>query len=174
MAAMAHSRIQNRMIALQEELDWEVYYLYSLIPEGASKEILFDHDQGIPTEVRPFLWEGDMAPPEIPNHWRAVYEKRRKLISANGNLSLIETPVFKRPWWGRQGVYGQSSRTYPEWTVDACQEWLLDRLESSLYWLAPNQNEPAFQSAAQLSDKASGDHSFSKLPPYTGAAPTST
>jgi len=87
------------------------------------------------------------------------------------NLKLIETLVYKRPWWGRQGVFGQASRTYREWTVDACRFWLLDRLETSRYWPDASRQEPILQTTSQLSDKASGDHDFLRVAALYRARP---
>jgi hypothetical protein len=158
-----HQLIKRRMIALQEELDWEVYRLYSLTDQGASEQILRDLPHGIASEERPFLWETDLAPTPVPDTWKSVYERRRRLLRTDANVKLIESLVYKRPWWGRQGVYGQASRTYPEWIVDACREWLLDRLEGSQYWPDTSRTEPTHQSTARIADKASADPAFLKV-----------
>ena len=155
-----YRRIKRRMIALQEELDWEVYRAYSLANEGASDEILSDAEEGIDAELRPYLWRVNRTPSEVPVSWRSVYERRRKIILSDPNIAHIETPVFKRPWWGRQGVYGQASRTYDEWVIEACHSWLLARLEGPRYWSDPRHHEPTFLSTAQLADQARGDHDF--------------
>jgi len=42
--------------------------------------------------------------------------------------------------------------TYKEWIVDACHDWLLDRLEDKRYW-----PRVELQSTAQLADRASSD-----------------
>ena len=159
-AEREHKRIKRRMIALQEELDWEVYRAYSLTEEGACEEILSDQLLGIDVQDRPFLWEEDQSPTGVPDSWKSIYENRRRLLRSDHSLKLIETHVYKRPWWGRQGVYGQAPRTYREWIVDACRNWLLDRLEGPRYWPDPRPHEPKLQSVAQLADKASGDHDF--------------
>jgi hypothetical protein len=155
-----YASIKKRMVALQEELDWEVYRAYSLTNEGASQAILDDEAEGIGAECRPFIWNDDSPPLGIPPAWKDTYERRRRIISSDSTIALLETSVFKRPWWGRQGVYGQASRTYEEWVSDACREWLLDHLESPRYWHDPKRHDPSLQSTAQLADRASGDHDF--------------
>ena len=75
------------MIALQEELDWEVYCAYSLTKNGASDQILNDRLIGIDAEDRPFLWEGDQAPAGVPDAWKSVYKERRRLILLSGALA---------------------------------------------------------------------------------------
>jgi len=159
-AEREHQYTKRRMIALQEELDWEVYSVYSLTEEGASEAVLGDRLVGIDAKDRPFLWEGDQAPAGVPVSWQPLYEKRRHFLKSKSSLKLVETLVYKRPWWGRQGVYGQASRTYKEWMIDACRQWLLERLESPRHWPAPKHHEPTLQSTALLADKASGDHDF--------------
>jgi hypothetical protein len=125
----SYSVTRERMIALQEELDWEGYRAFGVSPVGASEHILNDATRGIPDDARPFLWRNETVPDSVPETWRDTYECRRRLLSS-AELSVIETPVFKRPWWGRQGVYGRLSRDYEGWTAEALVKWLLGRLES--------------------------------------------
>src|SRR5262249_6651608 len=96
-AKREHERIKRRMIALQEELDWEVYRIYSLTEAGASEEIVIDQLVGIDANDRPFLWQENHAPASVPEPWKPVYETRRRLLRADHNLKLIETLVYKRP-----------------------------------------------------------------------------
>jgi hypothetical protein len=125
-----YSAIRERMIALQEELDWEVYLAFGLSPEGASDEIVHDCEHGIPVEARPFLWADKTCHDQVPLSWRPVYERRRKLLRSVPSITIIEDLVFKRPWWGRQGVYGRLARDYEGWTQEALAKWLVNRLES--------------------------------------------
>jgi len=163
-----HASIYNRMIALQEELDWEVYRIYGLSPEGADPLILQDCDQGISADQRPFCWSGDTAPTSVPERWRTRYEFRRKIALSKPELAIIEDCVFKRPWWGRQGVYGRLTRDYEGWTVDALCGWLQDRLESYLDFDgrqhgtgdAATKLDIALVSVARLSDIVRQDAGF--------------
>jgi hypothetical protein len=120
------ARIRRRMTYLQEELDWLVYKLYGLIDQTFSA----DANATIDKADRPYLWAKDSAPGSLAPELVEAYTTRKKLISESPNLGLIETPVFKRPWLGRQGVYGSASRTYPEQAKDAVGAWLLTRLET--------------------------------------------
>lgn len=120
----------ERLIALQEELDWECYQAFDLSQKGASLDIIDDESHGIPAEARPCFWQNDIAPDVVPAKWRATYEERRKLQQSTSGLAVIEDPVFKRPWWGRQGVYGRLARDYEGWTSEAIAIWLLGCLES--------------------------------------------
>ena len=153
-----YARIKGRVIALQEELDWEVYRVYGLSPIGSSNEVFRNNAVGIDESSRPFMWQTDEDAANVPAVVRQLYSQRRGVLQNSPVLSTVESLVFKRPWWGRQGVYGSASRTYPEWTRDALKEWLLDRLESPHYWSDPALHEPRLQSVAELTDKASGDH----------------
>ena len=126
----SYSRIHGRMVVLQEELDWEVYRLFRLSEEGASAVVLKTDDLSIDAEQRPFDWKTGSPPENLPSKLRDLYERRYRQMTDNCALSIIEDPVFKRPWWGRQGVYGRLSRDYRGWTEDALQSWLLNRLES--------------------------------------------
>jgi hypothetical protein len=154
-----HEQIKQRMIALQEELDWEVYKAYGLTDEGSCMSVLSDTKNGILSEMRPFQWDTDTAPMQVPKSWVKTYERRRRILSTDTNITLIETLVFKRPWWGRQGVYGQASRTYNAWIADECREWLLDRLETPKFRKGTKDN-PEFTTTAQMADVASADADF--------------
>jgi hypothetical protein len=127
-----YTTCHRQMVALQEELDWETYKAYGLDSFGASQAIIDDIQSlglGINPDDRPFM-QSDAGPsPSLPSRWTATYEERRRRTSASANLSLIETLVYKRPWWGRQGVYGRLARDYEGWQAEALEAFLLDRLE---------------------------------------------
>jgi hypothetical protein len=110
-----HKTTRERMIALQEELDWELYRCFGFSPEGASELIIKDSDTGVTPAARPFAWEDEVGPESLPIAWRTVYSARREWIRSSSQLSLIEDAVFKRPWWGRQGVFGGRARDYEGW-----------------------------------------------------------
>ena len=68
---------------------------------------------------------------------------------------MIETPVFKRLWLGRQGVFGHTTSDYSKRREDALRDWLLARLEEKSYWPEPN-----LSSCARLADRAREDADF--------------
>lgn len=119
-------RLQMRMVYLQEELDWLVYGIYGLTDERFNLR----HDIGISEDDRPFAWQGDTVPSSLPMELHEDFLARRNLIKSRSELKMIETPLCKRQWHGRQGVYGSSSGTYREKAINAMQEWLLTRLET--------------------------------------------
>jgi hypothetical protein len=127
-----HTSHHRQMIALQEELDWATYKAYGLDPVGSSQGIVEDIEldsSGIDPDDRPFMRSDEVAPTAVPPTWLTIYEDRRERINASPNLRIIETLVYKRPWWGRQGVYGRLARDYDGWQAEALKSFLLDRLE---------------------------------------------
>jgi hypothetical protein len=164
-----YKQLKQRMIALQEELDWETYHLYGLSSEGGDLQVVEGDDRILESD-RPYQWEGDDAPSTLSPSLVSRYTTRRQLAKS-GNLSLIESPVFKRPWWGRQGVYGRLARDYHGWTSEALKSWLLDRLESYFDFDGRMNDEgsPTSQidiglvSVAHLADIASRDSEFQEV-----------
>jgi hypothetical protein len=135
---------RRRMIALQEELDWQCYKLYGLTAD----ELTYPLDQvpGINLGERAFeivlardvvagktttTWfarHGSKPITEIPARWPASYkalvQKRIDRIAgaaADANIRLIEQPEYKRRW---------NTTPYAEQTAAALRSWLLDRIES--------------------------------------------
>src|SRR5690606_21023287 len=130
----------NRMVALQEELDWECYYHYGLI----------DQNLALPTDSLPELqlgertfeialargmaegkvkstWferHGSSPITELPAHWPDTYreavERRLELISSDRKLRLMERPEHKRRWYWE---------SWEDLEQAALRDWLLDRIE---------------------------------------------
>jgi hypothetical protein len=159
-------RIRGRMIALQEELDWECYRLYGLLPDDLRQtgddlpelklgerafEIVMARqiDKG---KLKTSWFERHGSTPiiEIPPHWPATYrllvERRIRVIETNKEIGLIERPEYKRRW---------NTESWADQQERALKGWLLDRLESSRYWPGVD-----LQTTARLADRASGDLEF--------------
>jgi hypothetical protein len=51
-------------------------------------------------------------------------------VAPSSDISLIESPSYKRQWFGRQGVYGSASSTFEDKRRDAIKLVLMRRLES--------------------------------------------
>ncbi|MEV0003070.1 BREX-2 system adenine-specific DNA-methyltransferase PglX [Micromonospora sp. NPDC050980] len=150
-----------RMIALQEELDWEVYRLYGLIdedltcadpPELALGERAFEivlHTSGAQTEW--FNRHGSKPIDRPAAHWPAAYrslvERRIAIIAANRHIGLIERPECKRRW---------STDGWEKMQKAALGEWLLDRLEAPELW----GGTPTPLSVAQLAERVGSDQDF--------------
>lgn len=156
----------SRMIALQEELDWQVYHLYGLLDEDLS----LPPDRVLPMKLgqRPFeiLMARQMAageldttwferhgstpiteiPAEWPRYYRHAVERRLEIIQTNRDIALIEQPEYKRRW------------NLPSWAAlerKALENWLLDRMESADRW-----QEPELQTCARLADSLRRDAEF--------------
>ncbi|MEV7624492.1 BREX-2 system adenine-specific DNA-methyltransferase PglX [Actinoplanes sp. NPDC089786] len=154
-----------RMIALQEELDWEVYRLYGLTDESLTVEEPPEIKLGERAfeielarkmangeiETQWFARHGSTPITELPVGWpaeyRAIVEKRIAVIGSDRNVALIERPECKRRW------------STPGWEAmrqEALRGWLLDRLEAPGLWAgAPNP-----MSVAQIADRMRHDDDF--------------
>jgi hypothetical protein len=163
--------IRGRMIALQEELDWQCYHLYGLLSEdlrydgGDLPELCLGQRafeivmarQMVKNELTTSWFErhGSTSIIELPGHWpepyRTLVERRIKIIETNNEIGLIERPEYKRRW---------NEEPWEDQQQRALRNWLLDRLESYRFWPDASRHEPALQTTAQLADKASGDHAF--------------
>lgn len=160
-AEAEYHSVRARMIALQEELDWEVYRLYGLIdedltcdnpPELALGERAFEivlHTSGAQTEW--FNRHGskpiDRPQPHWPAEYRSLVERRIATIAANRHIGLIERPECKRRW---------STDGWDKMQSAALRDWLLDRLEAPELW----GGQPTPLSVAQLADRVGGDQDF--------------
>jgi hypothetical protein len=152
---------RSRMIALQEELDWQVYRLYGLLdvdltaPAGsipddfALGERAFEivlASSGEQTEW--FKRHGSQPRTTLPGDWSPEYasvvQRRIEAIAADRNIALIERPECKRRW------------STPGWETlrkAALRDWLLDRLEAPALW----GGAPTPLSVAQLADRIRHD-----------------
>ena len=161
-----HERIRSRMIALQEEMDWDVYHRYGLITDGEAAELV-----AAPGSV-PDIWLGERAfeivmarrmkageldtqwfarhrstpvtefPGGWPEEYRAVVAKRIEFIEQNRNIGLIERPECKRRWL---------SDTWKDKEAGALRTWLLDRCEEWSLWYGPD-GQPRTMTVNRLAD----------------------
>ena len=165
------------MIALQEELDWEVYRLYGLLDEDlvASIDEIPDLSLGerafeialarapLVEATREWFRRHRSTPTAtIPNMWPETYQdlvaRRIEVIQSRPDIELMERPECKRRWEG------------DSWEVQekaALQGWLLDRLEGESLWRGPAAGRP--MSVAVLADVVGADADFrSVLDLYCG------
>jgi hypothetical protein len=156
------------MIAVQEELDWEVYRLYGVLDddltyggddlpglalgERAFEIVLARQMAAGEVETQWFARHGSTPITEIPGHWPAAYrevvQRRIDVIESHPLLHLIERPECKRRW---------ATRSWEAQQADALTDWVLDRLEVESLWR--DEHGPRVLSVAQLSDllRADGD-----------------
>jgi hypothetical protein len=156
----------ERMIALQEELDWACYRLYGLLED----DLTFPRDQ-VPRirlgerafeivlarqmargELQTTWFERHGSTPiaQTPKNWpedyRQLVERRIRVIELNPSIRLIEQPEYKRRW---------NTEPWETQQERALRSWLLDRLESPACW-----PQLELQSCAALSDRVRGDAQF--------------
>ena len=138
-----------RMIALQEELDWQCYRLYGLVqasdglgwpedrldelPELSLGERTFEilmARQMAAGELETTWFSrhahaGSKPITELPAHWpkdyKALVERRLQCIAENKNINLIERPEYKRRW---------NTEPWEKRQESALRQWLLTRLEA--------------------------------------------
>ncbi|WP_030521126.1 BREX-2 system adenine-specific DNA-methyltransferase PglX [Nocardia rhamnosiphila] len=165
-----HADVRSKLVAEQEELDWEVYRHYGLIDEDLTFPV--GHAPGIALGERAFEialarkiaageaesdWftrHGSTAKSEIPTDWPAEYrelvEKRLSVIRSNPYIRLLERPQYKRRWAG------------DSWDAKlqrALKDWLLDKLEDQSLWFTP-QGTPLPRSVGELAGHVEKDPEF--------------
>ncbi|GAA2591851.1 BREX-2 system adenine-specific DNA-methyltransferase PglX [Dactylosporangium fulvum] len=153
--------VRRGMIALQEELDWQVYRAYGLLDEDLSTndppelalgerafEIVLARSSA---KTEWFTRHGSTPITDLPAHWpseyQALVERRIAVIESDRNIALIERPEHKRRWAGKG---------WDALQAEALRGWLLDRLESPELW----GGAPKPQSVAQLADRVRHDDDF--------------
>ncbi|MFE3070561.1 BREX-2 system adenine-specific DNA-methyltransferase PglX [Streptomyces sp. NPDC059247] len=163
-----------RMIALQEELDWQVYSLYNLHPEDlrvsedpdspdipelalgerAFEIVLARRVAAGEASDEWFKRHGSTPITEIPAHWpaayRAVVQKRIDAIESSRAIGMIERPEYKRRW---------ATEGWDSLQEKALRSWLLDRIESRDHWFDEN-GMPALITLSRLTDNLSRDEDF--------------
>ncbi len=171
--------LRCQMIALQEELDWQVYGLYGLVSEEllfagepppihlgerAFEFVLAQDCANGSNETTWFDRHGSQPLTELPFHWPADYkalvERRVVAIRQSRDLALIERPECKRRWAGAEWGLLEKS---------ALEIWLLDRLEAQDLWPRDARPAPRLRSVRELVDTLSDDEEFRRaLDLYAG------
>jgi hypothetical protein len=160
------TRLRRQLIAWQEELDWQIYEVFSLIaPKDGVSLPESTALVGIPTdgialgerafeivlarrkvagEVHTTWFERHGSTPitEVPKHWPAPYrelvERRIQRIADDSNIRLIEQPEYKRRW---------NTEPWDEQLEKALEKWLLDRVERVI---GRNLNAPEGSESAKV------------------------
>ncbi|MGY1453788.1 BREX-2 system adenine-specific DNA-methyltransferase PglX [Streptomyces sp. SS8] len=169
--------VRARMIALQEELDWQVYTLYGLHPEDLRVSEDPD-DPNIPelalgerafeivlarkvaageASGEWFRRHGSTPITEIPAHWPAAYreivQKRIDVIESSRAIGMIERPEYKRRW---------ATEGWDAMQDKALRSWLLDRMEARELWF-DESGQPTILTLARLTDALSQDEDFTAV-----------
>ncbi|MEV6564360.1 BREX-2 system adenine-specific DNA-methyltransferase PglX [Streptomyces kronopolitis] len=169
----AWSRTRQRMIALQEELDWEVYHSYGLLTD-AEKARLTDPSPAAMTIPQVRLGErafeivlarkqaageiqtawfdrhGSTPVTEIPAHWpdwyRDIVQARIDTITSRRDIALIERPECKRRW---------ATEPWEKREKAALRTWLLDKCEDKSLWfhVLNDFEQPRTLTVGQLADE---------------------
>ncbi|MEY9215069.1 BREX-2 system adenine-specific DNA-methyltransferase PglX [Thermobifida halotolerans] len=170
-ARAAAESVRRRMIALQEELDWQVYGLYGLLSDAEAAAVVASDPSKTPeislgerafeivlarqiavgdSETAWFSRHGSTPVTELPRHWpeeyRRVVQARIDLIEKRRDLALVERPECKRrwaeePWEGREAA--------------ALRSWLLNRCERRDLWFVSRDGRddvPRAMILTQLAD----------------------
>ncbi|MET7290948.1 MULTISPECIES: BREX-2 system adenine-specific DNA-methyltransferase PglX [Streptomyces] len=169
-----HASTRARMIALQEELDWQVYYLYELhsedlrlpdpsaVPELALGERAFEivlarRVAAGQASDEWFKRHGSTPITEIPAHWaadyRALVQRRIDVIESNRAIGMVERPEYKRRW---------ATDGWDAMQRKALKSWLLDRVEDRAYWFDASGN-PTVTTLARLAENLSTDEDFTSV-----------
>ncbi|MGW1615625.1 BREX-2 system adenine-specific DNA-methyltransferase PglX [Streptomyces sp. NPDC002285] len=167
-------RTRARLIALQEELDWQVYSLYNLHPEDlrasdapdspdipdlalgerAFEIVLARRVTAGEASDEWFKRHGSTPISEIPTHWPAAYrevvQKRIDAIEASRAIGMVERPEYKRRW---------ATEGWDALQEKALRSWLLDRIENRAHWFDEN-GMPALITPSRLTDNLSRDDDF--------------
>ncbi|XVV37725.1 BREX-2 system adenine-specific DNA-methyltransferase PglX [Streptomyces sp. CA-100214] len=173
-------RTRCGMIALQEELDWQVYGLYGLLsskdvartsipperladcPKIELGQRAFEFVIAPNTEqdeaVEQWFRRHDSTPlTEIPAHWpdwyRKIVQARIDIINSRKDIALIERPECKRRWAGEP--WEKKERA-------ALRSWLLDRCEKPELWyeVRDGLKRPRPMSVNRLADQLGADENF--------------
>ncbi|MFF0482209.1 BREX-2 system adenine-specific DNA-methyltransferase PglX [Streptomyces sp. NPDC004435] len=164
--------IRGEMIALQEELDWQVYELYDLL--GASMTAPISDVPPIAPAERAFaivlarrVERGEVSTSwfkhhnhkftpvtEIPSHWPTAYQtvvqKRIDAIESSRAIGMVERPEYKRRW---------ATEGWDALQEKALRSWLLGRIENRDHWFDEN-GMPSLISLSRLTDALSRDEDF--------------
>lgn len=166
-AQVTFDEIRARMVAMQEELDWEVYRLYGLIADDVTysgsdlpglvpgqRAFEISLARTVETGLQTTAWfthHGYAPITELPRHWPTAYrdlvQRRLDLIATDPAIRLLEKPEYKRRW---------AQEPWEKRQERAVREWLLDRLEDRRFWFDA-QGRPLPRSVGQLADDVTRD-----------------
>ncbi len=146
-------RLDGTLVSIQEEIDWRVYALFDLptitanrvedvllpvAPEHRPMEVRLARELNTDISARIWFDRHKREPPaDAGGPLADLYRRRLRLIDAEKNLQLLETPETKRRW---------PPRDYEAEFQAAYRDWLLDRVEA----VFSEEDEPKALSARQL------------------------
>ncbi|KES07817.1 DNA methylase [Streptomyces toyocaensis] len=179
-ARASFERTRCGMIALQEELDWQVYGLYGLLspadvarttvpserladcPEielgqRAFEFVIASNAEQDEAVEQWFRRHGSIPTTEIPAHWpdwyRDIVQARIDIINSRKDIALIERPECKRRW---------ATEPWEKKERAALRNWLLDRCEKPELWYEVREGlkRPRPMTVNYLADQLGTDEDF--------------
>nr|WP_240150871.1 BREX-2 system adenine-specific DNA-methyltransferase PglX [Streptomyces sp. SID7805] len=174
-ARATYENTRAQMIALQEELDWQVYSLYGLtdtdlrpanpadapplaLGERAFEIVLARAIERGEASSEWFTRHNSTPITELPDHWPAAYKgivnQRIATMESNSAIGMVERPEYKRRWAtdGWDAMQKQALRT-----------WLLDRIEAKRELWFDGADQPTLISLPRLTDRLQEDDDFAAV-----------
>ncbi|GAA3169636.1 BREX-2 system adenine-specific DNA-methyltransferase PglX [Streptomyces virens] len=173
-----YNHLRARMIALQEELDWQVYALYGLldddlrpaardgdefadVPELALGQRAFEivlarRVKAGEASDEWFRRHGSTPSTEILDEWnwpapyREIVQKRIDAIESNRQIGMVERPEYKRRW---------ATEGWDALQEKALRSWLFDRMEGNALWFDAD-GSPQIRTLNQLVSDLEQDEDF--------------
>jgi hypothetical protein len=170
----SYESVRGRMIGLQEELDWAIYYEYGLLPEGEATTsakvvpILKTEERAFAIVMARRMAAGDLKTQwferhrvtpvtQIPAHWppeyKSVVARRIELIEDDPHIRFLESPEHKRRWM---------AESWDQMLRAALRDRLLDRCQERHLWFGPD-GAPRPMTINRLADFLHGDPGVSAI-----------
>jgi hypothetical protein len=170
-----HDRVQQQMVSMQEELDWQTYSCYGLLNDTEARLLIAFNIDTVPAvklgerafeialarkptaseaETAWFTRHGSEPITDIPGHWpewyRQIVQARIDIIERRKDIALIERPECKRRW---------ASVPWEKKEAEALRSWLLDCCETEDLWfsLRDGMKQPRTLTVSQLADQFRDD-----------------
>ncbi|WP_326795583.1 BREX-2 system adenine-specific DNA-methyltransferase PglX [Streptomyces sp. NBC_01808] len=174
-AHATYEATRARMIALQEELDWQVYSLYGLtdtdlrpadpadvpplaLGERAFEIVLARAIERGEASSEWFTRHNSTPITELPGHWPAAYKdivnQRIAMMESNSAIGMVERPEYKRRW-ATEGWDAMQKR--------ALRAWLLDRIEAKRELWFDGADQPTLITLPRLTDRLQEDDDFAAV-----------
>lgn len=171
-ARSRYLELSAEIVALQEELDWEVYKRFGIVDEDLSYssddlpalqvgerafEIVLARQIADGSQTSAWFKKHQAkAITAIPSTWSSEYQdlvgRRIALMESNRFLGLLERPEHKRRWAGDSWERLESR---------AIRKWVLRRIDQAGYWF-DSQGRATPKSVAVLADEVSRDEELVK------------
>ncbi|MFE7071892.1 BREX-2 system adenine-specific DNA-methyltransferase PglX [Streptomyces sp. NPDC057620] len=174
-AHATYDATRGQMIALQEELDWQVYSLYGLtdtdlrpadptdvpplaLGERAFEIVLARAIERGEASSEWFTRHKSTPITELPDHWPAAYKdivnQRIATMESNSAIGMVERPEYKRRW---------ATGGWDAMQKQALRAWLLDRIEARRELWFDGSDQPTLITLPRLTDRLQEDDDFAAV-----------